>query len=41
MQKTYEAPRLTTVGSVKDLTLGSWGSGSADRILWFDIPFLS
>ena len=41
MQKTYEAPRLTVVGSVKDLTQGSLGSGSQDRFLWFDIPFLS
>jgi len=41
MQKTYEAPRLTTVGSIKDLTLGSIGLGSQDRIHWFIDIFLS
>ena len=27
MKSTYEAPRLTTVGSIKDLTLGGGGWG--------------
>ncbi len=33
MQKTYEAPRLTTVGSVKDLTLGHGFSGWEDNFV--------
>ena len=41
MQNTYEAPRLTTVGSIKDLTLGSIGFGNQDRIHWFFDFFLS
>jgi hypothetical protein len=41
MQKTYEAPRLTTVGSIKDLTLGSIGFGNQDRVNWFLDIFLS
>lgn len=41
MQKTYEAPSLTTVGSVKDLTLGALGVGSQDNVHWFIDLFLS
>lgn len=35
MQNTYEAPRLTTVGSLKDLTLGEGWAGNDDVLLWF------
>lgn len=35
MQNTYEAPLLTTVGSLKDLTLGEGWSGNDDVLLWF------
>jgi hypothetical protein len=42
MQKAYEAPRLTTVGSVKDLTLGQGLWGSDDTFVLhigrFEIP---
>lgn len=33
--QTYEAPRLTTVGSLTDLTLGEGVAGSDDVLLWF------
>ena len=33
MQSTYEAPSLTTVGSVKDLTLGQGWSGWEDTFV--------
>lgn len=35
MQKTYEAPRLTAVGSIKDLTLGRGLDGHDDSFLCF------
>lgn len=41
MQQTYESPVLTTVGSLKDMTLGSGGPGSDDRFLWFSWGNLS
>lgn len=34
MQKAYEAPRLTTVGSVKDLTLGQGLFGNDDTFVF-------
>lgn len=33
MQSNYEAPRLTAVGSVKDLTLGQGWAGSDDTFV--------
>lgn len=30
----YEAPRITEVGSVRELTLATGGSGSEDKVLW-------
>nr|WP_300146695.1 lasso RiPP family leader peptide-containing protein [Propionicimonas sp.] len=35
MQKTYEAPRLTAIGSLTELTLGGRGNGHDDSFLWF------
>lgn len=35
MQKTYEAPRLTVIGSVAELTLGRGVAGNDDSFLWF------
>lgn len=35
MQSTYEAPRLTTVGSLKDLTLGKGLRGDDDSFVFF------
>lgn len=35
MQKTYESPVLTTVGSLKDMTLGEGRQGNDDRFLFF------
>ena len=35
MQKAYEAPRLTVVGSIKDLTLGRGLAGHDDSFLFF------
>lgn len=33
--QTYEAPQLTTVGSLKDLTLGEGWAGNDDVLLFF------
>lgn len=33
--QTYESPRLTTVGSLTDMTLGQGLSGNDDRFLFF------
>lgn len=33
MQSSYEAPRLTAVGSVKDLTLGQGWAGNDDTFV--------
>lgn len=35
MQNAYEAPRLTAVGSLKDLTLGEGWRGNDDVLFWF------
>ena len=35
MQKSYEAPRLTAVGSLKDLTLGEGWQGTDDVLFYF------
>lgn len=35
MQTTYEAPQLTTVGSLKDMTLGEGWDGSDDVFFYF------
>lgn len=35
MQQTYEAPRLTTVGSLAELTLGEGVRGHDDVLFWF------
>lgn len=37
MQTTYEAPQLTTVGSLKDLTLGDGWRGNDDSFMFFGI----
>lgn len=37
MQSTYEAPRLTAVGSLKDLTLGRGLRGNDDSFVFFGI----
>ena len=31
----YEAPKMTEVGSVRDLTLGGAGLGRDDSFFWF------
>lgn len=35
MPETYESPRLTTVGSLKDMTLGGGHGGTDDIHVWF------
>lgn len=35
MRDAYESPRLTKVGSLKDLTLGEGVRGNDDVLLWF------
>lgn len=35
MQSTYEAPKLTAVGSLKDLTLGRGIRGNDDSLIFF------
>ena len=43
MPETYEAPRLTTVGSLAELTLGGGHGGTDDIHVWFlkKGPYLS
>ncbi|WP_165372810.1 lasso RiPP family leader peptide-containing protein [Pengzhenrongella frigida] len=31
----YESPRITEVGSVRDLTLAQGWNGNDDKFLWF------
>lgn len=37
----YEAPTLTEVGSLSELTLGRIGRGNGDNVHWFFDFFLS
>lgn len=37
----YEAPTLTEVGSLHELTLGKVGPGDGDNVNWFFNLFLS
>lgn len=34
LREPYEAPKLETVGTVRDLTMGSWGFGDADSLVF-------